>query len=120
MPSRRSAGLRPQTQMLRGETVDELVAYADTIDADLIVVGSRGHGTIASALLGSVSRGVLSEARRPVLIVRPERRSGRSKGVREIPQPGRGIPARSSGIARMAPAANPATIRERHWPRSRT
>jgi nucleotide-binding universal stress UspA family protein len=59
--------------MLRGETADEIVAYADTIDADLIVVGSRGHGAIASALLGSVSRGVLHEARRPVLVVRGTR-----------------------------------------------
>jgi nucleotide-binding universal stress UspA family protein len=63
-------GLEARTEMLRGETVDEIVAYADTIDADLIVVGSRGHGTLASALLGSVSRGVLHEARRPVLVVR--------------------------------------------------
>ena len=56
--------------MLRGDPVDEIVAYADTVDADLIVVGSRGHGAVASALLGSVSRGVLREARRPVLVVR--------------------------------------------------
>jgi len=66
-------GVDARTQMLRGETADEIVAYADTIDADLIVVGSRGHGTLASALLGSVSRGVLREARRPVLIVRGTR-----------------------------------------------
>jgi nucleotide-binding universal stress UspA family protein len=56
--------------MLRGDPAGEIVAHADTIGADLIIVGSRGHGAIASALLGSVSRGVLHEARRPVLVVR--------------------------------------------------
>lgn len=64
------AGVTAHTRLLRGDAVDELVAYADTIDADLIVVGSRGHGAVTSALLGSVSRGVLREARRPVLVVR--------------------------------------------------
>jgi nucleotide-binding universal stress UspA family protein len=58
------------TALLKGRPTDEIVTYADTIDADLIVVGSRGHGAIASALIGSVSRGVLHESRRPVLIVR--------------------------------------------------
>ena len=63
-------GVRVQTELLTGNTVDEIVAYADSIDADLIVVGSRGHGAVANALLGSVSQGVLHEARRPVLVVR--------------------------------------------------
>jgi nucleotide-binding universal stress UspA family protein len=58
------------TAILRGDTVDEIVAHADSHDVDLIVVGSRGHGPIASALLGSVSRGVLAESKLPVLIVR--------------------------------------------------
>ena len=73
-------GIDAETQMLRGDTVDELVAYADTIDADLIVVGSRGHGSFASAVLGSVSRGVLREARRPVLVVRGTGSTDRSCG----------------------------------------
>ena len=63
-------GVISTTAMLRGDTVDEIVAYADSHDVDLIVVGSRGHGAIVGALLGSVSRGVLGESKRPVLIVR--------------------------------------------------
>jgi nucleotide-binding universal stress UspA family protein len=63
-------GMRIETKLLKGKPADEIVAYADSIDADLIVVGSRGHGSLTSALIGSVSRGVLREIRRPVLIVR--------------------------------------------------
>ena len=63
-------GVHASTKLLVGDTVDEIVAYADTEDVDMIVVGSRGHGALASALLGSVSRGVLSESKRPVMIVR--------------------------------------------------
>jgi nucleotide-binding universal stress UspA family protein len=64
------AGVTAYQRLLQGDPADEIVAYADVIDADLIVVGSRGHGAIAGTLLGSVSRGVLREARRPVLVVR--------------------------------------------------
>ena len=58
------------TALLRGDTVDEIVAYADSHDVDLVVVGSRGRGAIAGSLLGSVSLGILGESKRPVLIVR--------------------------------------------------
>ena len=63
-------GIVATTVLLRGDTVDEIVAYADSHDVDLIVVGSRGRGAIAGTLLGSVSRGVLRESRRSVLVVR--------------------------------------------------
>ncbi len=64
------AGVTAHQRMLQGDPADEIVAFADIIDADLIVVGSRGHGAVASTLLGSVSRGVLRKAHRPVLVVR--------------------------------------------------
>jgi nucleotide-binding universal stress UspA family protein len=63
-------GVRVETALLKGRPADEIVAFADNIDADLIVVGSRGHGVITSALLGSVSSAVVHESRRPVLVVR--------------------------------------------------
>jgi nucleotide-binding universal stress UspA family protein len=64
-------GVVATTALLRGNnTVDEIVGFADSHDVDLIVVGSRGRGSIANALLGSVARGVLSESARPVLVVR--------------------------------------------------
>ncbi|TYB60226.1 universal stress protein [Nonomuraea sp. PA05] len=42
--------------------------------ADLLVVGSRGRGALGSALLGSVSRGVLHHAGCTVAVVRPASR----------------------------------------------
>lgn len=65
-------GTPAESELLTGDTVDEIVAYADSQDVDLIVVGSRGRGAIATALLGSVSREILHEARRPVLVVHGE------------------------------------------------
>jgi nucleotide-binding universal stress UspA family protein len=62
-----------RTELLAGNTVDEIVAYADSVDADLVILGSRGHGAIAGTVLGSVSLGVLHEAMRPVLVVRGEK-----------------------------------------------
>lgn len=64
--------VRSTTELLRGDVVDEIVAYADNVDADLIVLGARGRGALPGALLGSVSRGVLAESKRPVAIVRGE------------------------------------------------
>jgi nucleotide-binding universal stress UspA family protein len=65
-----AAGVSYALERISGDTVDEIVTAADSMGADLIVIGSRGRGPMTSALLGSVSQGVLSETRRPVLIVR--------------------------------------------------
>ena len=67
------AGVTAHAMLLTGDPVDEIVTHADSIDANLIIVGSRGHGAVAGAFLGSVSQGVLHEARRPVLVYRNAR-----------------------------------------------
>lgn len=52
-----------------GQAIDAITDRTET--AQLTVVGSRGRGAVRSALLGSVSRGVLNRAQGPVMIVPP-------------------------------------------------
>lgn len=55
---------------LEGYPPDTLVEYAEETDADLIVVGSRGRGDLASLFLGSTSHRVVHHATCDVLIAR--------------------------------------------------
>ena len=55
---------------VRGRAATAIVATADEAGADLIVLGSRGRGSIRSMLLGSVSDEVAAEARQSVLVAR--------------------------------------------------
>lgn len=65
-----TAGRSVEAVLLRGRAAGALVDAAHDLGADLIIVGSRGHGTIASLLLGSVSSEVVDEAPCPVLVAR--------------------------------------------------
>ncbi|RKH18819.1 universal stress protein [Corallococcus praedator] len=57
-----------------GEVAAMLTQAAERLDADLLCMGSRGHGGLKEALLGSVTRQVLAQSRRPVLVLRPPAR----------------------------------------------
>ena len=67
----RPAGLaaRPRVVHRRFSVWGAILDAAADADADVIVLGSRGLRGVASVLLGSVSRGVLTHADRPVLVV---------------------------------------------------
>jgi len=53
-----------------GQPTEEIAARARAIEADLIVVGTRGRGVVATSILGSVSAGVIDRAPCPVLVAR--------------------------------------------------
>jgi nucleotide-binding universal stress UspA family protein len=57
-----------RTRVVHGHPAQVLLDVAD--GADLLVVGRRGHGSVAGALLGSVSQHCVQHARGPVLVVR--------------------------------------------------
>ncbi|MDQ3438014.1 MAG: universal stress protein [Actinomycetota bacterium] len=61
------------THLRMGEVDLEIVALAEELQADLIVMGSRGLGGVRRALMGSVSDSVVRHAHCPVLVVRPEK-----------------------------------------------
>ena len=51
----------------------EIVGLAGKLGAGLIVMGSRGHGPLKRALMGSVSDSVVRHAHCPILVVRHEK-----------------------------------------------
>jgi nucleotide-binding universal stress UspA family protein len=58
-----------------GQLARRLAMLADRLDADLIVLGTRGHSPLAGLVLGSVTQQMLHDAGRPVLAVPPQRDS---------------------------------------------
>ena len=63
------SGVNAEAGLVQGPTVDTILQQVDRQKADLLVMGSHGHGAVYRALLGSVSEGVLHRATIPVLVV---------------------------------------------------
>ncbi len=66
----RDPGRYVEGAVLRGRAATTIADDARDFGADLLVVGSRGHGRIESLLLGSVSGEVVDHAPCPVLVAR--------------------------------------------------
>ncbi|HLE89282.1 MAG TPA: universal stress protein [Candidatus Limnocylindria bacterium] len=59
-----------ETRVVRGRPASALLDEAHAMQPDLIVIGSRGHGPLATVLVGSVSTEVVDHAGCPVLVAR--------------------------------------------------
>ncbi len=59
-----------RVNIVQGHAGKEIVRYATNAQADLIVIGSRGLGTIQEWMLGSVSHYVAQHAECAVLIIK--------------------------------------------------
>lgn len=62
-------GLSATAEIRTGVPVTEILEYVDEIDADLVVMGSRGRGGLGRVMLGSVTEGVTRYGDIDVLVV---------------------------------------------------
>jgi nucleotide-binding universal stress UspA family protein len=62
--------LEVNTELIEGAIAEAILEVATTRESDVIVMGSRGRGRLAGAVLGSNSQKVVNHAPCPVLIVR--------------------------------------------------
>ena len=63
-------GVTPELHVAVGGVLAEIVAHAEAIDADLMVMGARGTGFMRELLIGSTTERVLRKSVRPMLVVK--------------------------------------------------
>jgi nucleotide-binding universal stress UspA family protein len=66
----REAGVDATAHIAHGDVVESIADAATAFGADMLVVGSRGHGPLTGAVLGSVSHALVRRSPVPVTIVR--------------------------------------------------
>lgn len=62
--------LQPECHVLPGRPADEIASFAATREADVVVLGTRGHGRLRPQAIGGTALKVLWQSLVPVLLVR--------------------------------------------------
>ncbi len=68
----RGRGIPLDSVLREGVAWEEINAVAESIDADLVVIGTHGRRGLTRALLGSVAENVIRTAHRPIVTIRGE------------------------------------------------
>ncbi len=76
----RAQGLDATALLVPGSGAEKILEEAEQLGADMIVIGSHGHGALHALLVGSVCKGVLHGASCPVLVVPHPRSGGKAPG----------------------------------------
>jgi nucleotide-binding universal stress UspA family protein len=58
-----------RAELIVGSPLHSIIDYAETQKADLIVIGTHGHGAVAALLIGSVAEGLVRKAICPTLVI---------------------------------------------------
>ncbi|MBW2477388.1 MAG: universal stress protein [Deltaproteobacteria bacterium] len=64
-----NSGEHVSIEVCHGQPVEEILRRAESLDADLVVLGSHGKGRMHYVFLGSVAEKVLHRLNRPALVV---------------------------------------------------
>ena len=70
LPEKNNVEFRTEIRTGDVKTTIEKMANDDQMNVDMVIIGSRGRGSVKGALLGSVSKYVLDKSKVPVLIVK--------------------------------------------------
>ena len=77
------AGFRVETHIVRGTPYRRINGVAETVRADLAVVGSRGQSPLANRVIGSTARNLARTTVVPLLVNRVEREADEPEVIRE-------------------------------------
>ena len=58
-----------RAELALGSPLNAIIDYARNIHADLVVIGTHGHGAVAALLIGSVAEGLVRKAVCPTLVI---------------------------------------------------
>jgi nucleotide-binding universal stress UspA family protein len=73
----KKAGLGATGRAVVGHPSEQIALAAETAGAELIVLGSHGHGALAGLIMGSCASGVLARTTVPVLLLRSRQSASR-------------------------------------------